>query len=551
MAPSPSPIPIFLALGTLCLGAGIYGVIGPNFYVTVFCKSEYRDKAGIDLANLDERNPLCHTSQIQEQVSSFESYANLVQGVAQLVLVAHWCQLSDKFGRRNILLIISSLYLASLVLIQVFRTYWYVFNYQWFILALLLDHSEVLGSLIILYFSDIWEPETYALYVAWFTGCFLLIAGTFGSTLGASIAARSSLLEVSSISIGLIFLFIILLVTIVEDDRKLRLSETEVVVEDTADSVHTPLAPGTSVSGGSPESPTESVESSPDSNEPFASTSSKPTYTPTAVEVSYGTIEEVEANMETDITPGTWEGLGKLNILSPIFVLFQVVPKKDHKNLICFSIINSLETAAGVSTVYIIALYVQYMFGWTPAELGKVAAFSSAMKFVMITVVTPVVIHRLNKYLSNRDIKQQLKQSNDEERVAAEPSARKHRFPLPDIPLIRFSMLMGAIYTTSVALTKSGTVFVMLQSVSALRSVAIPARATFAISLASRQNTGKLMGALDLISKLLQIPATSLFLKIYSLTVAKYPATVLLIVAFEEWVCLGISFCLRNYVVDS
>lgn len=554
--------------------------------------------------SLDEKNPLCHTSAIQEKVSSFESVANLVQGIVQLSLVAQWCFLSDKLGRKMVMLIIGCLYLVSLGLTQIFRTYWYIFSPKWFILASVLDHAEVLGSLIILYFSDVWEPEQYSLYVAWFTGCFLLIGGTVGSTLGAYLAGKTSLINVSSVSLGLIVVFIVLLVLIVKDDRTIKLQPNNTpqdpnygTAEDTLESYEaiegvapmggfsqvedridhkglkidtrfvqeenvniTPIrrASEASTSKGdmrkysvstlnstysSNDSPSQETHiecdtpvdpTTPSSSRDFTDFSrdspttpllprdqSKPHYTPSIHSVP-------------DTAPPTpWHSslLSKINILSPIFTIFTLVPKRDQRNLLLFSIINSLETAAQYSTIYIIALYVQYVYGWTPAELGKVVAFSSTLKFVMVTVVTPLVIKWLTSRMTKKD-------------------TRKYRHPLPDIPLIRFSMLLGAIYTTAIALTHSGKVFVLLQVLSSVRSVAIPARATFVISLASRENTGKLLGAVELISKLLQIPATSLFLKIYSMTVAVYPATVLLIVAVEEWICLGLAGALRNYVLE-
>ncbi|KAG5361676.1 hypothetical protein CJU90_3078 [Yarrowia sp. C11] len=586
----PSPIPIFLALGTLCLGMGIYGVIGPNFYITVFCRMEYRDQVTISPLSLDEKNPLCHTSAIQEKVSSFESIVNLVQGIVQLSLVAQWCFLSDKLGRKRVMVIIGCLFFVSLGLTQIFRTYWYIFSPKWFILGSVLNHSEVLGSLIILYFSDVWEPETYSLYVAWFTGCFLLIGGSVGSTIGAYLAGKTSLIKVSSVALTLLVVFLCLLIFVVKDDRDIKLSNANTsaesnneTAEDTITSFeaidgvaplggfsevedrieHRGLKIDTNVSSqeirtsSSRKQSTNSLdfpspsrdypsrgttievcdESSPlDPQTPGSSRdftynsvgstssfpdSSKPTYTPS--------IHSVPDT--TPLQPWYHQFLSKINILSPIFTIFSLVPSRDHRNLVLFSIINSLETAAMYSTIYIIALYVQYVYGWTPAELGKVVAFSSALKFVMVAIVTPIVI----KYLNNRMTR------NDK---------KVYKHPLPDIPLIRFSMLCGAIYTTSIALTNSGTVFILLQVLSSVRSVAIPARATFVISLTSRENTGKLLGAVELISKLLQIPATSLFLKIYSMTVATYPATVLLIVAVEEWICLGLAAALRNYVLE-
>lgn len=604
----PSPIPIFLALGTLCLGMGIYGVIGPNFYITVFCRMEYRDQVTISPLSLDEKNPLCHTSAIQEKVSSFESIANLIQGIVQLSLVAQWCFLSDKLGRKRVMVIIGSLFLASLALTQMFRTYWYIFSPKWFILASVLDHSEVLGSLIILYFSDVWEPETYSLYVAWFTGCFLLIGGSVGSTLGAYLAGRWSLIKVSSVTLSLIFVFICLLITIVKDDRTIKLSNENTSAapnNETAEETITSFEAleGVAPLGGFSEveeriehrglkidtkvsvtethgeyTPTVSRKASRDSGAPSRKQSSNSLDFPspsrdypsrgTTIEIygesspldpqtpgssrdlTYNAIESPTTLPEfRDFTkpkytpsvhsvpdtepPQPWyhRFLSKINILSPIFTIFTLVPSRDHRNLVLFSIINSLETAASYSTIYIVALYVQYVYGWTPAELGKVVAFSSALKFVMVAIVTPIVIKWLNSRMTRNDKK-------------------VYKHPLPDIPLIRFSMLCGAIYTTSIALTHSGTVFIMLQVLSSVRSVAIPARATFVISLASRENTGKLLGAVELISKLLQIPATSLFLKIYSMTVAVYPATVLLIVAVEEWICLGLAAALRNYVLE-
>lgn len=602
-----SPIPIFLALGILCLGMGIYGVIGPNFYITVFCRMEYHDQVTISPLSLDEKNPLCHTSAIQEKVSSFESIANLIQGIVQLSLVAQWCFLSDKLGRKRVMVIIGSLFLSSLALTQIFRTYWYIFSPKWFILASVLDHSEVLGSLIILYFSDVWEPETYSMYVAWFTGCFLLIGGSVGSTLGAYLAGKWNLIKVSSVTLSLIFIFLFLLITIVKDDRTIKLSNQVTCTEPNSQTADDTITSFEAIEGVAPLGGFTEVENRIEHRglkiDTTVNVVETPNYTPspsrkqsrnyghlcrkqssnsldspspsrvypsrgTTIQVydesspldpqtpsssrdlTYDSIESPTTLPESrgfskpkytpsihsvpDTTPPPrWYNLflSKINILSPIFTIFSLVPSRDHRNLVLFSIINSLETAASYSTIYIVALYVQYVYGWTPAELGNVVAFSSALKFVMVTIVTPIVI----KWLNNRMTK------NDK---------KVYKHPLPDIPLIRFSMLCGAIYTTSIALTHSGTVFIILQVLSSVRSVAIPARATFVISLASRENTGKLLGAVELISKLLQIPATSLFLKIYSMTVAVYPATVLLIVAAEEWICLGLAAALRNYVLE-
>ncbi|KAG5354711.1 hypothetical protein CJU89_6495 [Yarrowia sp. B02] len=419
----PSPVPIFLALGMLCLGMGIYGVIGPNFYITVFCRMEYRDQVTLNPLSLDEKNPLCHTSAIQEKVSSFESVANLIQGVVQLSLVAQWCFLSDKLGRKRVMLIIGSLFLTSLGLIQLFRTYWYIFSPKWFILASVLDHSEVLGSLIILYFSDVWEPETYALYVAWFTGCFLLIGGTVGSTLGAYLAGKWSLLKVSSAALSLVFVFIVLLITIVKDDRSIKLPNENTSAETNVETAEETITSFEAIEGVAPLGGFAEVEDriehrglkidttinvredsvfSPSSTrkpdfgvpsrkqssnsldfpnpsrdypsrgttiEVYGETSPLDPQTPgSSRDLSYNTLDSpttlpVRRDSKPNYTPSVhsvpdiappqpWYHtfLSKINILSPLFTMFTLVPSKDHRNLVLFSIINSLEIRLRLDT---------------------------------------------------------------------------------------------------------------------------------------------------------------------------------------------------------
>jgi MFS family permease len=204
-----------------------------NLILTLICREYFADKALHD-GNLawqpsgfdKEIDPQCRTPAVQARVARFSLYGGLISGILSAVIAPKLGALSDRFGRRRIMMITNAGALSGEILTiiaatfpETFPVYWILFGYFFdgicgsFIASMALSHS---------YATDCTPPNKRNVVFGYFHGCMFT-----GIALGPIVATyiikwTGGVIVMFYIALGCHLFFILLLIFVIPESLPKR-----------------------------------------------------------------------------------------------------------------------------------------------------------------------------------------------------------------------------------------------------------------------------------------------------------------------------------------
>jgi MFS family permease len=174
--------------------------------IELICRKYLEDQFAIDPTftfvpvNLTDKDSQCHSAQVQELTTAFILYTGLVGGIPAAMTSPILGELSDRFGRRPLMIVITFGGLIGEVIIVLAVRYPDTVHYSWLLAASFID--GLCGSFITgwamthSYTADCVHPSKRAVAFGYFHACFFT-----GIALGPIVAAYMFKLTGSRISI--------------------------------------------------------------------------------------------------------------------------------------------------------------------------------------------------------------------------------------------------------------------------------------------------------------------------------------------------------------
>jgi MFS family permease len=185
------------------------GILVPklNLILSLICREYFTDKsvAGISLADLGDLDPQCRTPEVQAHVAQFTLYAGLISGVLSAFIAPRLCAMSDRWGRRPIMMVTNAGSLFGEVMTIFAANFPESFSVYWMLVGSFIDGmcgSFIASTAVVQsYATDCTPPSKRNVIFGYFHGCIFT-----GIALGPLVAAY-----IMSKSGGVIIMFYIAL----------------------------------------------------------------------------------------------------------------------------------------------------------------------------------------------------------------------------------------------------------------------------------------------------------------------------------------------------
>ncbi|OCL12321.1 tetracycline-efflux transporter-like protein [Glonium stellatum] len=217
-------LPAFL-LFTLAFG----GIVVPklNLILTLICREYIAERSADDSAFtmlpvvFGEDNPQCRIPEVQSRVAQFTLYGNLISGILSAITSPKLGALSDRYGRKKLLLVTAGGTLVGEIITVFAAKYPESFPFNWILVGYAVD--GLCGSFIVgmalahSYATDTTPPQKRNVAFGYFHGC-LFTGIALGPILaGYIIKGTGSVLSVFYVALGCHTLFIVFLMGLIPE----------------------------------------------------------------------------------------------------------------------------------------------------------------------------------------------------------------------------------------------------------------------------------------------------------------------------------------------
>lgn len=443
-------------------------------------------------------NPHCRIAPVQRNVATFTLVLNVMVGVLSTYTAPKLGSLSDRYGRKRMMVICSLGGVAGEIIIILAAKYPHVVDYRWLVLGSAFDGltgSFTAGSVLShSYTSDCTPPSKRSVSISYLHAC--LFSGlAFGPLLAAYFVKKTgSLLSIFYITLccHIFFILFILFVTPESLSKRKQLAARD----------------------------------------------------------KYAKKKEAEADPPawvSDLGSSTFgSGLGKVlnaiktaNPFAPLKVLLPPGPKNTQvrRNLVILAAVDMilLGCVMGMGTITI--LYSEYVFGWGTVESSRFVSLVSSVRFLVLMAIFPV----LNYFFRTR------------------PAARKRRLsPVPiveknagaddlDVWVLRLALLSDVIGTTGYIFVRTEPLFVLCAVITAFGGLGSTTIQASLSKHVSSESLGELLGAIGLLHALARVIAPILFNGLYAATVDTFPQAFFVLLSSLFLLVLVASFMIKPH----
>lgn len=411
---------------------------------------------------------------MQRDVSAFTLALSVIIGILTMYTAPKLGSLSDRYGRKNMMVICSMGGVGAEVITILAAKYPDVVHYRWMLLGSVIDGlagSFTAGSVLShSYTSDCTTPSKRSVSISYLHGC--LFSGlAFGPLLAAYFVEKTgSLLFIFYLSLGCHIFFILFIFFIIPESlskRKQRLAREKYAKE-------------------------REMEAEP------------PAWVANLDSIPYG--------------PGFGSALYAIKSANPFAPLKALLPPgaknaKLRRNLVTLAIIDMILLGTVMSMGTITILYSEFVFGWGTVESSRFVSLVSSVRFAVLMLIFPAI----NYYFRTR------------------PAARRRReSPVPlveknagadklDVWVLRSALLSDVIGAFGYIFVRTQGLFVLCAIVTAFGGLA---STTVQASLSKHvppESLGRLLGAIGLLHALSRVIAPILFNGLYMATVDTFP----------------------------
>ncbi|KAI1408897.1 MFS general substrate transporter [Hypoxylon sp. FL1857] len=499
-------------LFTLAFG----GVLVPklNLIVDLICRNYYSERQALDPnfrfapVILGADNPQCNAPAVQKHVATFTLIISALTGALSALTAPKLGSLSDRYGRKRLMVISSCGGLANEVITILAAKFPNTVSYHWLVLGAFFDGimgSFTAGSILgHSYTSDCAPPSKRGVYIGYLHAC-LFTGLAFGPLLaGYFVEWTGSLVSIFYVVLGchgfVILYFWFLLPESISRKRQLaarakHLAETEA----TAVQLRSGL--------------------------------------PSAVKGFVG--QRVASYLDDHM--GTWlPAVLSANPLAPLRILIPSGRNNGRlrRNLIILALIDTtiITSAMGAGTV--IVLYSEYMFNWGTLEASRFVSIVSLVRVVILLCILPVINYVFRVLPLRRR-----RESGDTNVVETNSGADNL-----DVWILRFALLSDAAGTAGYIFVRREELFVLCGLATAFGGLASATIQSAVTKHVPAERVGSLLGAIGLLHALGRVFGPALFNGIYAGTVETFPQAFFVVLASIFGLAVFGSFFVRPHV---
>lgn len=212
-------LPAFL-LFTLAFG----GIVVPklNLILTLICREYIADRSADDPnftmlpVVFGGDNPQCRIPEVQSRVAQFTLYGNLISGILSAITSPKLGALSDRYGRKKLLLVTAAGMLTGEIITIFAAKYPESFPFNWILVGYAVDGlcgSFIVGMVLAhSYATDCTPPQKRNVAFGYFHGCLFTGIALGPIVAGYIIKGTNSVLSVFYVALGCHLLFIVFLI---------------------------------------------------------------------------------------------------------------------------------------------------------------------------------------------------------------------------------------------------------------------------------------------------------------------------------------------------
>ncbi|CAK7220951.1 hypothetical protein SCUCBS95973_004331 [Sporothrix curviconia] len=482
------------AVFTLAFGGSMVPKL--NLIIDLVCRRYFADREHDGFHVLPvvpgANNPQCQIPDVQRIVATFTLALSVIVGSLSAFTVPRLGSMSDRFGRKGIMVVSSCGGLLGEIITILAANYPDVVNYRWMLVSSVFDGlagSFTAGSVVShSYTSDCTPPSKRAVSFGYMHAC-LFTGLAFGPLLaGYFVEWTGSLLSIFYVTLGCHISFILYIVFILPESLSVRRQNI--------------------------------------AREKHAK--DKEVFEAMMREEELREQEAERAGLRTRKTGmvglfrRTALKMQRSNPLAPLKIL---LPKGAHhkrvrRNLIVLATVDTLIISSSMSLGAVTLLYSEFMFHWGNFETSTFISLVSMVRVVVLMGIFPVI----NYFFRVRPAARRRRISGE---VPSEATAGADRL---DVWLIRSAIFSDVLGVTGYIFARTPAVFVMCGIVTAFGGLG---SATIQSSLTKHvppDRVGQLLGAIGLLHSVSRIFAPLIFNGLYAATVGSYPQAIFVLV---------------------
>ena len=443
-------------------------------------------------------NPQCRIPEVQANVATFSMIVSVIVGTLSAFTAPRLGALSDRLGRKPIMVISSCGGLLGEVIFILASNYPDLIHYKWLIASSFVDGlsgSFTAGSIMShSYTSDCTPPSKRAVSIGYMHAC-LFTGMAFGPLLaGYFVEWTGSLLSIFYVTLGCHIVFIFYILFLLPESVSKRRREA-------AWAKHAKLQAQRAREDGYDGSPNRS-----------------------------GGLPWLKKAIRTvrESSP-----LAPLKILAPPGSRSSRV----RRNLIVLAAIDTILLSSAMSSGSVTQLYTVLVFHWGNLETSKYVSLLSAVRVVILMGIFPVI----NYVFRTRVARRQRRESG------IEPVEQNAGADGVDVWLIRTAIVSDIIGAVGYVVVRDPRLFVLSGVITAFGGLG---SATIQSSLTKHvpaDRVGELLGATGLLHAIGRIVAQVLFNGVYAATVYTFPQAAFVVVAAAFGIVQVLTFFVRPH----
>ncbi|KAI5867022.1 MFS general substrate transporter [Durotheca rogersii] len=233
----------------------------------------------------------------------------------------------------------------------------------------------------------------------------------------------------------------------------------------------------------------------------------------------------------------------RANPLAPLRIL---VPRGRangalRRNLVVLALIDTLFLSAAIGAGTVVVLYSEYTFGWDTAQASRFVSVVSMLRVVILLVLLPAV----NYVVRVRPQRRRERLGGSAAPVIVEKNAGSDAL---DVWMLRLALAMDAAGTAGYVFVRREGLFVACGLATAFGGLASATTQSALTKHVPAERVGALLGAIGLLHSLGRVVAPALFNGIYAATIESFPQAFFVVLASLFGLAVLGSFFVRPHV---